>query len=569
MLNLFDRWSGLWGGFACFFGLGIGLFVAAVVGGIAGGTGVAIAQNRRRVNEKREREKKAAKAAREREEAEQRRQRNRESAQNAIDNPINVTSRQPLSAQRLVFGETVTNGVLIYVNSNDANNYLFELYVVAAHEVEAINGVNLRGEFLPATEHPEGSGIYFPETLPFAVSSPINPDASGPERLTNPGRLEVEYLRYYLQYSIRLGTLDQPVDPIIARLGVPNTFRQRGHATIALEKFFGLILEKGQELENSSERQRMLNEERDACWDGLQPPLFRIRGAKFYDPRDATQDIDNEDTWKWTRNAALVIAGVMQHRLFGTGVSYHDFNQEALIVAANECDRKFTTFDGRSIAQYTLDGVVQTSEDQAAIISDMLNCCNGRLYHTGGKYIIDIASPRNIVGTIADSDLTDDTHVYTAELPDVEQFNVVQGRFQDINSIAQQTDAPILQIGDSDRGSRILNLNLRFVRDPYRAQRIMRYRLNRSRPNADRSYTGKSLIVNVDGAGLQYTPGDVVNRYSNGRYAHANGVYEIQEIDVNDRDGTISLSMFEFSNDNFHEGVVEPYDRITLTALKI
>ena len=567
MLKLYDEWSGLWGGFAVLFG--IGLFFATVIGGAIGGLGVdAILRRRREAREKAERER-AARARQERLEAERRRQRNIESAQNAIDNPINVTSNQPLSAQRLVFGETVSNGVKIYTNSNAANTYLFDLYVVAAHEVEAINGINLKGEFILSQEDPANPGVFYPYGAPFAVVSPINPDASGPERLSTPGVLPVDYLRYYLQYSVRLGEIDQPVDPIIARLGVPPTFRQKGHACVALEKYYGAVLTKGLELDNASDRQRLLNEERDEAWSNERPPLFRIRGAKFYDPRDTTQDIDNESTWKWTRNAALVIAGVMQHRLFGTGVSYQDFDQDALIKAADECDQEFTTFDGRSIAQYTLDGVVQTSEDQAAIIADMLNCCNGRIYHTGGKYVIDIASPREVVATIADSDLSDDTHIYTPELDDSEQFNVVQGRFQDIEAIGQQTDAPILQIGDSDHGSRILTLNLRFVRDPYRAQRIMRYRLKRSRPNADRSYTGKSLVVNVGGMGLQFTPGDVVNRYSNGRYAHANGVYEIQSIDVNDRDGTISLGLFEFDNTAFIEDEVEPYERISLRALQI
>ena len=368
-----------------------------------------------------------------------------------------------------------------------------------------------------------------------------------------------------MRLSIRLGAIDQSIDPLLNKLGLPGTFRQLGHTTVAFERFRGCIVtrvNRDAAIEDTPEMQRLLQKESDEVWGQGFSPLFTIRGMLVYDPRDINQSPTDENTWRWSRNAALVIANMLQHRLFGSGVSYEDIDLEALKIAADICDVKFETYDGRKIPQYTLDGYIYTSESQATIINDMLTNCNGRIYQVGGKYVIDIATPREPIATITDEQLIGNNS-YLPNLDINERYDIVQGQFQDINSLGEQTDAPVLQVGNNRKNNNILNLNLRFVRDPYRAQRIMLIRLRKSQ-------LGKSMVLDINASGLQYVPGDIIVRESK-MFPETNGTYEIQQITTNEQNGSLRIDFFEFSNDVFNitPGDFNPYERTAIIDERI
>ena len=422
--------------FGVVFGLSIaGLIISAIIGGAVGGGGTAYVVNQRRVARKRAREEREAQRRKDLEEARKKRESNTERVFSSI-NSQEVQQGQPVSAQRIIFGETTANGVKIFNDTDSSNHYLYELYALAGHEVEGILNVIINSEEIKTSI--DGYAI----TEPFFYNrAGITEAGTGIFHGTEPRR--------YLRISTRRGTLTQTIDPLMHELGLPATFRQVGHATACLRKYYGEIVTNPQH-DQAPDHQRRLNDERDEVWGEGGEVLFKVRGLKVWDPRDFEQDPNNEATWKWSRNAALVIAGVLQHRLFGSGLTYNDFNVEALKKAADTCDIKFETLDGRRISQYTLDGVIQTGEQQAAVISDMLTCCNGRIYLVGGKYVLDIASPREPFDTITDNDFVGE-YTFTQNIQDTQLFSRVQSRFQDITVEGQRSDAPIITLADIDQ----------------------------------------------------------------------------------------------------------------------
>ena len=529
--------------FGVIFGFAIGgLILSALLGGTVGGVGTAYVINQRRVARKRAREARVRRAREEMERERIKRERNTERVFSSI-NSTEVTTSQAVSSQRILIGETVTNGVLIFRDSDASTHYLYEMYAIAGHEIEGVLNVIINNQEIKTSI--DG----------YAITEPFFYRRAGITK-AGTGEFHGSQPRRYLRINTRVGKIDQDIDPLMLEVGMPTTFRQVGHATVTLRKYHGAIVENP-EHDAAPEHQRRLNDERDRVWGEGGETLFKVRGLKVWDPRDFEQDPNRSSTWKWSRNAALVIAGVLQHRLFGSGVSYNDFNVEALIKAANTCDIKFETLDGRQIPQYTLDGVIQTGEQQASVISDMLNCCNGRIYLVGGKYVIDIATPRIPYDVINDDDFVGE-HTFSNNIQDTELYSRVQSRFQDITVEGQRSEAVVISLSDIDEDcadrvqtNNTLNLDLRFVRDPYRAQRIMRVVLSRN-------CFEKNMTLNINAKGLKYVPGDVVWVASN-RQPHINAQYEILKVGTRPEGGAIELELREFSNNIFRAGAGLPF----------
>src|SRR5690606_38031483 len=104
--------------------------------------------------------------------------------------------------------------------------------------------------------------------------------------------------RKYIEVSFRRGTLDQSVDPIIARdfPDMPATFRQRGHATIVIKAHYGF----GSGFEAQYEDHKRVYGDQGAL-----QPLVRYRGARVPDLRRGGVSLGDPSTWVWSDNAAL------------------------------------------------------------------------------------------------------------------------------------------------------------------------------------------------------------------------------------------------------------------------
>ena len=126
---------------------------------VVGAVGVGVELIRRqhnRVLAKRRREARAQKRdaeSRLKPEEEEKRVVNREGAFDAISNALLLdgatANNESLSSQRIVFGETITNGAQILYQTDDTNTFLYHLYILAGHKCEGIyeihiNNINVR-----------------------------------------------------------------------------------------------------------------------------------------------------------------------------------------------------------------------------------------------------------------------------------------------------------------------------------------------------------------------------------------------------------------------------------------
>jgi hypothetical protein len=226
------------------------------------------------------------------------------------------------------------------------------------------------------------------------------------------------------------------------------------------------------------------------------------KGAKIYDPRlDSTvtggsgsQRANDQATWGASQsgyrdNPALQllwfllgwkIGGKLS---VGCGVPPARIDLASFITAANICDEAITLAAGGTQPRYRTGGVASDSDARMEIIQIFLSAMNGTLRDSGGRLAAvcmknDLASP---VLEFADDDIIGDfTWNQTRGLD--ESFNALHGKYTDPsnNSLYQAIEYPVQSLASVDGIERMQTLDLPYVQEGRRAQRIAKQVLQRA-----------------------------------------------------------------------------------------
>jgi len=249
-------------------------------------------------------------------------------------------------------------------------------------------------------------------------------------------------------------------------------------------------------------------------------------GALLYDPRkDSTvpggsgsHRATDQSTWGIytnaddTDNPALqllwwLLGWEINGKLsVGCGVPYTRIDMPSFITAANICDENVTLAIGGTQKRYRTSGTASDADDRMEIINNFLASMNGTLRDNGGKLTL----------TAMKNDLAD--YVLTFDENDMiggfdwqqtrgltENYNVVRGRYVDPsnNSLYQMVDYPEVGFASPDGIERVMSLDLPYIEDGRRAQRIAKQVIQRNQ------YRGLfSATFNAKALGCQV--GDVV-----------------------------------------------------------
>jgi hypothetical protein len=190
----------------------------------------------------------------------------------------------------------------------------------------------------------------------------------------------------------------------------------------------------------------------------------------------------------------------------GSGVPYTRIDMPSFITAANICDESVTLAIGGTQKRYRTSGTASDADSRMEIIDTFLMSMNGTIRDNGGKLKL----------TVMKNDLAE----YVLQLNETvmlgdfdwqqtgsltENYNVARGRFVDPsnNSLYQMVDYPEVGFASTDGIERVLSVDLAYVEDGRRAQRIAKQVLQRNQ------YRGVfSAVFNAKALGCQV--GDVV-----------------------------------------------------------
>ena len=282
-------------------------------------------------------------------------------------------------------------------------------------------------------------------------------------------------------------------------------------------------------------------------------------GAPLYDPRkdstvpggSGTHRADNQATWGaytdpddcdnpvlqllwwligWEINGKLSI---------GCGVPYGRIDMESFITAANICDENIALAPGGTQKRYRSSGTASDADDRMEIINNLLASMNGTLRDNGGKLTI-TAMKNDLADYVLDLDESDMIGEFDWQQTRglTENYNIARGRYVDpsANSLYQMVDYPEVGFASPDGIERAMSIDLPYIEDGRRAQRVAKQILQRNQ------YRGMlSATFNVKALGCQV--GDVV-RISLDSFGWANKPFRVvsQEISFN---GQVPLALVE------------------------
>jgi len=187
---------------------------------------------------------------------------------------------------------------------------------------------------------------------------------------------------------------------------------------------------------------------------GLPNISFVVRGKPVYDPQKdstsayyqpslgvSTHRLNDETTWQFSQNPALIEADYIADEKYGLGESYASINADSLDLAQTICDQLITVTGGGTQRRYSLDGVVDTANTRRNNLESMLSATNGRIVPSGGEYFISAASYATPIVTIDESMLVGGISTQTKNSMS-NLFNAVKGVFLSSEENYIATDYP-------------------------------------------------------------------------------------------------------------------------------
>ncbi len=410
------------------------------------------------------------------------------------------TTRGAIVPQRVIYGHAFAGGAVFFEKVKPP--YYTVGLLIAAHEIDAIEEVRINN--VPVVMDAAGNVL----TSPF---------------FTDDGRT-------LAKISIRLGTADQAADPLIlARYPeVGAGFRQRGHATIALEAHYGAS-----------------RDEFEKVWAGQAPQLtMRIRGKKIYNPLDPTQQQDDPSTWKWSSSPSLCWADFLRSP-WGGRVPSSKFRWDRIAKAAEIDLQQVPTRSGIWEQRYSCDGIIDTSAPAIDAIRGILTCNRGIMSWIADGYTVDAGAPRQPCFTIHEKLLVGGVE-YRADTPRSELVNVVRTRFVAPDRDYQIVDGPILERTDliaSDGARYEQTLDMIMVEGSARAQRLAKAYLEDGR-------LSRTVQLTLDVEAIALEPGDIVKvDLPSLMTDDLDGLYEVQSISFTEAFTALAVTLVETSPD--------------------
>lgn len=333
----------------------------------------------------------------------------------------------------------------------------------------------------------------------------------------------------FLKVSFRNGASDQAIDPIIAdRFPEEDTeFRQRGLATVVIEMLFGSDQDQHSELWGTG---------------GLPDVKWRVRGQKVYDPRDATQIVDDPSTWQWSDNATLCEVDWLRSDM-GFSVPHAEINWDSVVASANTDDEWVPTLDGLE-RRGRINGVVFSNEENDSVLNEMALMNRALIRRAMGRYTVTAERAADPVMTIH-QDLLDGGFSFRNERDSRSVNNIINVNFfpKAKNNASGETEyrdnALVTADGQELPGSE----TMRFADTPAQAQRLGYAKLTQNR--IGRFFQGQFdiSVLNAPGKpnGQLLEPGDCVRLWFR-NYDQMNGLYRVTHLEIAE-DFTVGVSL--------------------------
>lgn len=345
------------------------------------------------------------------------------------------------------------------------------------------------------------------------VISSGNPfDFSGPGAQGTNGWFTGEHVRYWIGRGDQMGPPDRFVTD------APEFFQ-------ATDRWRGLtvlwaIFDSGKD-EDFNER-----------WPAA-PPEVMVDGhwSKVWDPRDPSQDPNDESTWLWSNNAYLCALDALRKNPVRPYPIEHLW-VETFSWAADVADSPLPVKDGGTIPRFRADGVLAFDEgseleDQ---VGPLLAAGAGRWLRAYGQLGVMPAVYTDPVGTITEV-LSEQDMVFETWRPGDQLYTEAYATITSPDRAYESATTPTYKVAGAEAadgtGPRPLKLELPFVHDHRQGQYICKIEVMRTRMQKSMSFLAPPETIN-------FLSGANVTLNLPAPYTSRNGVYKIEESSPNE-----------------------------------
>ena len=342
--------------------------------------------------------------------------------------------REASAPADVVYGQVRKGGVITYLESTGTDNkYLHMFITMAGHEVEEIGDVYINDKVATI----DGNNL-------------VTTATDGTD--TDDYKSKV-YIRKFTGSSTQ--DIYATLNSLTNKPSLPSDFKGKGVACIYVR----------------------LEYDKDVFTSGIPTFTAVIKGKKVKNLAGV------EQTYPASANAALVIRDYLLNS-YGLDTLDSTVDSTSFGVAVTDCDTDVALSGGGTQKKYTVDGVIGTGASIQSNLTELVACCGGSLFYSGGKFKLVTGVYSSSVKTLTLDDLRSPISVST-RASRRDNFNSVTGTFVDSNDDWIEADySPIKSTTflEEDGGlDNALQLNFPLVTNNARAERLAKLTMYRAR----------------------------------------------------------------------------------------
>jgi hypothetical protein len=275
-----------------------------------------------------------------------------------------------------------------------------------------------------------------------------------------------------------------------------------------------------------------------------------------------TQDINDESTWTWSDNAALVVLDYLTRREqgipVGFGIPYDRIDMASFAAAADICDQLIPKKGGGVEPRWRAWGAYELTEDKKSVLQDLLDTCGGRIIQGpdgkigltvgAGPYRATSGDPYTTPAGVPAATVTlhePDGHIHDWNLNQgkaaIERINEVRATYVSQAWEWAETEAGIQmdQAGQDRNGVESSQIKLRFVPSESQAQRVAREVLRRGNPS--HAGTIRTTLAGLDAWGERWIRLQIPE-------LDLDALFEITSMSLNQEDMTVSMEVVSYDD---------------------
>lgn len=235
-------------------------------------------------------------------------------------------------------------------------------------------------------------------------------------------------------------------------------------------------------------------------------------------------------------NAALVIRDYIRSAY---GLDDTSTDDTYFAAAANDCDDDIPLAAGGTQKRYTINGVVRSDVTIGQTLQDLVKSCNGALFYGGGDWKLKVGVYSASVKSFTLDNLRSGISLPT-KASRRDNYNSITGKFVHAEADYVEADFPAVTsstfLAEDNNIENPLDVSFTFLTDPYRAQRVAKQMLFRSREQM-------TFVADFDLTALGVEVGDIVD-LTISEYGWTNKEFEVGSWSLTRGDsGAIRISM--------------------------